>query len=358
MRISKLAVSLFISLIFSFLAHGKVNHEYEQIVQKFFPQSLSSLKNPLNKSSSKPLTFENGRLDYSYSAADLNGNSKDKYLVVLYRAKYMSAHRSCELRVIDVKENKFTENTIYAFESSIEDCSKEFSLIDLDGDKRPEIVVKTEDKVGNEEAPNLFKWDGRKLVEITPTVIFESDRINALRSVKITAAKINSSSLIIDSPEVHYLHGEESGTSDDKTYKTYLLIDGMLKQTSSYDFYDYTLKDANEKPEWESLETRFLTAGDYILEVKNLSEHKKPIRAEVVVNGNVVLKPQDFCQSLPVGKPKPEFVGADDLNEDKMKGCPPKADAFAMVNLKEKNDIKIRIFGPGGSAASISLKKK
>lgn len=106
----------------------------------------------------------------------------------------------------------------------------------------------------------------------------------------------------------------------------------------------------------------FATEGQYTLTVKNVSDDNRAVRAEVTVNGNVVLKPQDFCSAPAHPKNDKKWWDGhdddDDRDDDHCKRCLPKNEAYAIVNMKTANEIKVKVYGRKDSKIQFSLVKK
>ncbi|WP_374028695.1 hypothetical protein [Bdellovibrio bacteriovorus] len=100
------------------------------------------------------------------------------------------------------------------------------------------------------------------------------------------------------------------------------------------------------------------TEGTYILTMKNVSNHNRAVRGEVIVNGSVVLKPQDFCKAPPPKTPDKGTDDMDDKNEHRLKRCLQKRDVYAVVNLKKTNEVKFKIYDRGDSLVQFTLNKK
>lgn len=336
-------------------ASGKENSD-KKIIESNFPKSISELR---DEDTGKTLSLAEGNLRYLYKEAALGDNLQEKYLIVLYQAFINTVDIACELRAINKRTGKISAAPISSIKDELYGCD-EIKIQDLDGDNKPEVMITTVDKVGANPYIYFFKWDGEKLIDLTPATNGTPD----FRAVTITDVKIDNKALIIDSPAIYRLHGEESDISENKSEKTYFLQDGKFVEIGSYDFFEIVTKKLKSKVATTTFSPRFLTDGSYTLDVKNLSKHKKPIRAEINVNGNTVLKPQDFCQSPPPKDNKKNKHGKhhkhndDDMNEDHHKGCKPKKDVFAIVNVKGPTEIKVQLYGPGDSALQISMKKR
>ena len=130
----------------------------------------------------------------------------------------------------------------------------------------------------------------------------------------------------------------------------------ILKETHAWSAFL-----TNEIKKQKVFNPKLQTEGAYYLEVKNISEHNRPVRAEVIINGVTVLAPKDFCHSVPLALVNGKGVedDDDDGNEDKFKRCPAKSGIiYAEVNVKKPTEVKIRLFGKKNSKVRITLDKK
>lgn len=339
----------------SFGLESKSKHPHLQLIEENFPKRLSEWKYEDSDPDQirEPLSLKTDTLRYNNKEIKLISSSKKPHLVVLYQAVIDTKTIACELRAIDLATSKISLPTKLNDEDELNGCD-EITPQDLDGDRNPEIIVTTTDEFGSNAEKYFFKWDEEKFVDITPWKINNS----AMNAPQVTDVKVGKSNLIIDSPRVWYLHGVEQGLTGDSIYRTYLVENAKMQMTGYYSFFDVVTKEPGDRAKLVTLETRFVTAGSFILQIKNHSPHSKAVRAEVFVNGKLVLKSQDFCKSAPKLQTKLVVQGDDDFNEDKMKGCAQKTDVSAVITTKDRPEIKVRLFGPGGSAVSVSLKRK
>jgi len=219
-----------------------------QIIKKFIPQKYIVDDSGIRKPVGDEVIYD-GEI---HQWVDLDGKGTNNYLVVGYRGYGAEDPDTllCQLIAIKVEGKKLTamSPTTLQMNDEITGCFK-IETYDFDGDKKPELLIKRVDgRVV--AAPALFKWDGSKLVSITPTKLVSGQPQNVLDQIEINPTPVNGKILI-------------KSISEDPNAPT--------------EIYSFT-------------------NGDYILTVKNLSKHNRTVRAEVYVNGVLVLKPKDFCK--------------------------------------------------------------
>lgn len=334
-----------IFLLNSQFAWGIESSSAKEIAAKFIPsrfvQDATGLKDP----SDSELIYYGAIPNW----VDLDGNGLKKYLLVGYHAMggQGSASLICELRVIKVEGTNYTlmDPTVIQFSDEILGCNQ-FEVRNLDNDRKAEVIVYS--IRGKEDGiAAIFKWDGSKLVSITPTNVHQGQVFNSLDRILISTEKIAGEYLIVS----------HSPSDPSEPKKSYVMKDGkiILKETHAWSAYL-----TNEKSQ-KVFNPKLKTEGAYFLEVKNISEHKRPIRAEVVVNGVTVLAPKDFCHSVPLKVVKGKGVedDDDDQNEDKYKRCPAKNGiVYAEVDIKKPTEVKVKLFGKKNSKVRITLDKK
>lgn len=332
----------------AFAAPNAEDVKNAKIVEANFPQDLALLK---DESSGAQLTLENG-LGYAFEKVDFNTKDKSQYLAVIYKAAKSPSNVICKLVVIKLgaKSNSVMSDSVLNDKDELGNCSN-IEIKDLDGDKKPEVLVQSSNSKGQSLAPFVFSWSGDKLIDITPTSVVDGDSISAFRKLSISDIKIGKSNLIIDRP---FESNDENGK-----IITYLVDNGKINSNGTFDFFDILEPKSKKKPAPIVLKPSFAEDGSYVLDVKNLSAHNRAVRAEVTVNGVIVLKPQDFCSAPPNRKNSDnQRDDDDDMDEDKCKRCSPKASAYAIVNLGKTNEIKVKVFGRGDSKIQLSLVKK
>lgn len=319
-----------------------------KVVEANFPQELAILK---DENSGAQLTMQNG-LGYAFEKVEFSSKDKNQYLAVIYQAAKSPSNVVCKLVVIKLgsKANQVMPDTVLSDKDALGNCSS-IEIKDLDGDRKPEVLVKSSNSRGKSLAPYIFSWNGEKLSDITPTTVIDGDTVSAFRKLSISDAKIGKSNLIIDQPF--------ESNDDNGKVKTYLVDNERITLNGTFDFFTILENQSRKKLASTILKPSFAEPGTYTLDIKNLSSHNRAVRAEVIVNGIVVLKPQDFCSTLPNKNNRDNLHDDDDdKDEDHCKRCTPKNSAYAVVNLKAVNEIKVKVYGRADSKLQFSLVKK
>lgn len=336
---------LIISIITSFhFAHAAGDDN--AIIQKYIPESW--IIDPTGNR--QPVENENFYLGEIHQWADLDGTGTKNYLVVAYRSYGVDGEEdfNCTLRVIksDNKKQTLMENTITQFPEEITGCT-ELIFKSLDSSKKPELIVNS--ILGKEDAsPAIFKWDGNKLISVTPTSNYNGKIYNAFKKVIFGNELVDGKILIVsissmpDAPKKIYTYNNGQIVLKD-THELLAFVDNSTKQPT--------------------IISKTIPSGDYILEVKNLSTHKRTVRAEITVNDVVVLKPKDFCKNpnsaIKWAKLKNEHDDDDDdINEDQCKRCDPKIGIYAPVTVSGPLEIKVKLFGTRNSKIQLTMDKK
>lgn len=314
----------------------------KKLIQKFVPSRLLKDENGEIQSLGKGISA-------SAEWAEFDKKGKSKFLVIAY-SSYINGVFKCELMVVKSagKESSLMDPPVLEMADEVEGCS-EIELRDLDNDKIPEVVVKriAGGMARQDGPPAFFKWDGKKLVSITPTKVLNDEKFNALHSTLIADKSINGDILIIDTlPD-----------NPEAPRRFYIMKDGKIILKESHAFVTFLGKHEKVPVDFAP---KLPEEGEYYLEVTNLSEHKRAVRAEVFINGSKVLKPEDFCAD-----PAPKNLkrsdrddDAEDGNEDQCRRCNPKGQVYAIVNMKKVNEMKVRVFGKKDSKVKITLNKK
>lgn len=345
-----LVLILFPTITMAKIKKADVSDSDVKTVEAHVPKILTDLTD-LN---GKPLTLDNG-IGYNFIKADLDGN-KSSYFVVLYQGSQDNFSYQCILSAI----NGNTQKTVVALpklESELGNCD-EIQAVDVDGDGKPEIIITSRDpNSGSKESDfRIFKWDGKQFADLTPLVTVDGEQTTAFRNAELI--NMGNSTLIVEKPWVMTLHGEPQGSTVGQSYKVYSVKNGKIEQQEALDFFEIFTKKADRPATPKLLSYEVPSAGTYIFEMKNISTHKYAVRAEVLVNGSVVMKPADFCEGSPKNKTKGSKGDEDDSNEDHLKGCKGKVSNYAIVNLKTKNTISVKIFGTKDSRMQLTIKKK
>ena len=320
------------------------NSAIKNIINGNFPSSLKAL----TKEDGTPLSIGNG-LESRYVETQFSGS---KYLIVLYQAWTSSTGVDCEVKLI--QENGTSGSVAQSlndkFPAQFSNCT-DIDAMDLDGDGIPEIIVTTSDSRGHSEAPSILKWNGKSLSDITPTATYQNSVGNAFNHVELV--KIGNKYLLIDK--------KTNDQGDITAVAAYRLSNSTFSNTGSFDGLEIFEKKTNRPAKQTISKITFNDAGTYTLEAKQLSG-KRSVRAEIMLDDSVVLKPQDFCSGpQPAKSDKSAWAGtddADDKDEDHMKRCPAKKDVYAIVKVKQDSVLKVKVYGAGGSQLQVTLKKK
>lgn len=276
-----------------------------------------------------------------------------EYAVALYNNS-----DSCAVVVLKKSKNGYTLMPKSELqEAGMLDQCTDLEIKDLNLDGVPELIINTiADK--RPGPPIILKWHVNHLVDITPVEKTGATVKNALRTTLITDKPIKGRLEILDystddpasKRRIYYFDGERILLDGEYDYVTIIPSSGIKNQGNSAIAEAYKLT-----PTFES-------DGEYTLTVKNVSDHNRSVRAEVTVNGSVVLKPQDFCSAPPQPKKDRKWWKGhdddDDHDEDHHKRCVPKLEAYAIVNMKTANEIKVKVYGRKDSKVQLTLVKK
>ncbi len=351
MNTNKIIVMPFVALM-SFsncwaLRSSDASKTEKTVIEKLVPSELTNLKEPVN---SQQLSIGNG-ITYHFARVEFN---RKKYLAVAYLGSISPGESICSFKLIQDSDNskaQFSANPVlHQIPAELDGCS-DVEVKDLDGDGVPEVIVHAFQF--NTEMLYFFKWDKDHLTDITPSQADSKGSLDvAFSNPAVSTTSVNGKAIIIDTPNVD----DTSGLT-----KIYTFSNGQIHQTGSYNFFKII-----EKKFWKTdvviLNPSFSSEGAYTLDIKNLSKHSRSVRVEVIVNDSIVLKPQDFCSSpQPKKTDKDKWRGNDDdddKDEDHCKRCIPKNEAYAIVNLKKTNEIKVKIFGMQSSKIQLTLTKK
>ena len=310
----------------------------DEIISKFRPSNLI-----LDSTGSKvPVGQEKIYVGEEHIWVDLDGKGSNQYLLVGYQfyGSRGMVTLGCVLKVIKVIGKQYTlmEDAKLQFPEEVMGCNM-FQPLDLDNDKKSEIIVYS--LHGNHDGPpSVFRWDSQKLISITPTQVGNGHTFNSLKYILVSKEAIQGNILIVD----------QDPSDSTRPKKTYIMKDGKIILYNTHAWNTYL----TNKPKKQTSLKVTIPEGEYILSVNNVSDHHKNVQAEIIVNGMVVLTSKDFCkaQPSPIGETKRPI---DTDNDD---ACVPKDDVYAQVNLKDANDIKVRIFGASNSKIELTLDKK
>jgi hypothetical protein len=263
-------------------------------------------------------------------------NEKLQALAMLY----FGNNEACELRIFKKIGTRWEaqKETVVQVPDQIEHCF-DIDTKDLDQDGQDELIIKVAE--GRETNPPLiFHWDGERMVDVTP---MERNSLGylvvKLRTVQITDIPVKKKLLIVDFNENDLMEPR----------LIYELQNGKIVPQGSYSFISFLAPQKNLKNEFRILKHTLESEGEYTLRIRNLSDHKRAVRADVIINGSTVFKSKDFCESpQPSRAHKDKWSGNDDdddNDEDKCKRCTPKAEVYTTVHLKKENELKVKVYG-------------
>ena len=322
--------------------------EDEQIIENHVPAQFLSIDSG-TKIDGVPQKLKKDEVAYRYISYNFNDPTVRKYLIVNYNYSLKSKDALAYFKVIKVNKNG-TSISLPEVDIKVGWYEFEMQLLDLNGDGINEILTENFGDRGGVISNSIFQWKNGNLVDITP-MDPTPDLVDSLfKNLSITNHKINNSLLLIN-------QGETSTTS-------YLLgANGFATESASF---LAILEKKEKKPLVENynLPASNITTGTYTIEIKNISNHKKNVRAEISINGSIVIKPEDFCVEKP--KPKPKHNNNkhdkddddDDGDDDGCKRCKPKNIVYADVQLNATNTMTVKLYGKKKSVIQVSLKKK
>jgi hypothetical protein len=329
-----------LSLLYMYpaIAHQKTGLTNE-VLAKYVPSEF------LKDSDGNPQTLESG-IDATSIPARFDKKSKDEYFVLQYRTQ----DERCRIQVIrqEGKKYRLTSPTTMASLSSLDGCISSLA-VDLDQDGIDEIMVRSSDG-RTVLSPVFFRWNKDGLEEITPRT---TTKENAFRNVTVYSRPVQSKLLIFDNPD--------EGIREKS--RVYSYDKGRVGIVGEYDMVTYVANEKRAEP--QSFEYNLSEAGSYVIAVKNVSDHRSPVRVEIVVNDSVVLKPTDFCKTgLKKKHGEEDRLKSKknddgwDKDDDNCKHCDSVPEAYAIVNLKDKNVFKVKVFGEKKSLVQLTVQKR
>ncbi|MDG0817956.1 hypothetical protein [Bdellovibrio svalbardensis] len=279
----------------------------------------------------------------SYVEVKFNRSFEKKFVV-----KYAISNGKCRMIVLSKDKKGYVAGgeTLLNDPDQLQGCFK-LTKYDLDQDGIDEVVVERIDNVAI-MSPTILKWNGKQLQDVTP-MDPTNPATSIFRNITIFEKPVQRRLIILD---------DDFANDQFSKSRIYRFENGKIELVGEYDLVSYLGNLNGSKV--QNISGAFKEEGTYILTVKNVSDHNRSVRAEVVVNGSVVLKPQDFCKTLPPKK----YVGRkddddnDDENEDHCRRCVPVSEAYAIVNMKTANEIKVKVFGRRDSKIQLSVVKK
>lgn len=343
---------LLVNLVFSSSVFAMSKLHDKQFIRDT-PAYLMNLK----KSTGQSLKYGD---DISLKSVEIE-YGKQKYIAVLYIAQVSMTDRFCDLKAYKMSANMLTSIPVNEIRpkqkngSELNGCTS-IKAIDLDGNGIKEIVVNTQ--VAKHEYPYFFQISNGVLQDITPSKK-DKDGINgtAFRDAYLTKFKVDGKYLIVDKEDEYFYVDPVKNAQfyPDPDTRVYSFENGAINLIGRYAFYDLFVK-SNNAENGTTIGIPSPGAGDYILTVRNVSSGKDSVRADVLFNGQEILKSMDFCQEKPTPR---DFGNSSDKNEDGYRGCKQKSDIYANVAMrKTENNILVKIYGATGSVLEVSLKKK
>lgn len=320
----------------------------KQIVEKHIPPEFLKAMD-ISVDPPVPIKKTDRRIKFVKS----NFGSKDgsSFLFVTYLLAYSDYDRELrEIRVIKI--NKDGSSIVLPSPPNYQkigiDPIHELNLVDLDGDGIDEVLLENFGERGPPEGAYILKWNGNILENITPSDSEGYTILSGFNYLVVPGLR----------PILYYKEYTKLNSKSDliTTFHATELTPTGFVDLGAFDFVDTFYKEGNKFEEKEITEVK-LKPGVYTLEVKSSSKHKKAVRAEVSVNGIIVLKPEDFCARNNEIK-KEDKKDEDDQNEDHHKNCVPKNEVYADVTLVKTNEIKVKLYGKKNSRIQVSLKKK
>lgn len=278
-----LKTSLLLASPFLFLGVNTFADTNQDIALQYFPANLkASVTTEFGKTKSFNLTKY-----VSVVPADLDNTGKQSYLVCVYNDRVDGA-----LRVIKTDGPQ----PVLVAEAPSDLLSGVWggaTLVDLNNDKKPEIVVKFMAPRGN-ESTWIFSWNGSALNLISPMA---QDR-TVLGSVTFMDLSGNGSLSVVTQDPIRPTRDESGKLLLDPT-RTYTLTNGSLSLTNTF-YYQNTFSRASGTPQ-DQTDTISIadTSKSYFLKVYDLNMSNPdtgPLTssATVSLNGKQIIGPSDF----------------------------------------------------------------
>lgn len=323
----------------------------DQLIRSLIPYDFFKVKNSSNEDNLTSQDIIYTKLNETFGAK--NGI---RFIVVNYAisAPVSSEVEFADLRVIKIPkvgQASILPKISYNLSNYITESSSELSAKDLNLDGINEIVVRNTDWKTNAARDYIFKWDGNNLVDVTPIIKNPEIRFSssALRDAVYSDYPVDGKILI--SSSVPKIENREITGEITEIFQ----MDQTLVSKGTFEYFSIYEK-PDKYPFEKSINITLDSAADYILELKNISEHKEAVRAEVKINANVVVAPQEFCADKPKENKAP--ANETDLNEDHLRGCKFKQSVSKNLSLLKVNTITVKLFGKKKSRMSLSIKKK
>ena len=288
-------------------------------------------------------------------------NSKDgsRYLVVLYSTgtDVSQDDQMADLRVIKIEKKgniTISPKINYNLGDYPLEIGSKISVKDLNGDGIDEVFVTNTNWKDGAREDFLFRWNGSSLIDITPIIQDDSIHFKSSGLLNISVSDFTvGGKRILYSTTPKFVDKAFNGTLV-QAYR----YDNSLISEGAFD-YLMTIQKLDKKPIEKSESVELKSEGDYVLSIKNISDHKDAVRAEVSINTNIVVKPSEFCMSLPSKDDKKVKSDDDgDADEDHLKGCKSKPDVSVNLSLLKVNMIKVKMYGKKNSRLQLTLKRR
>jgi hypothetical protein len=277
----------------------------DQVVASFYPDSL--LRDPVLKGQPPDIK------SYQFVRADLDGSGSKDYLVVAY---YNGVHDT--VRVLKAPAGAAATVAGDLGLNYIGGGPAQVSLIDLDGDGKPEIDLIIP---GRRMAHWLFKWSSGTLKFFGPAEVDAFGRQHTILS-DLRVADIDGDGI----PELLV-------PKDDSGYITYKLVNGAYAAATPAAFYYHMIRDKGD-PDALDVPIEVPAPGDYIFTIINGDARgsNRTTAAYAEVNGTVVF-------------PESAFKKADRV-------------LTALVTLGASNELYFELRGAPGSEVTVAFTKK
>jgi len=313
---------IYISIaIFSLSLEAKSLSDNE-VVDKYIPLEMV---NAIDTDSNPPKKVDRAEIDRKFIIFDYGSKDGSKILLATYNTNSLSVENPIS-KTLAIKIEKSGKTSLIKAPDGTDDYAidekSDVTLSDINNDGIKEIVVSDSDDKGKYQESHILKWNGKTFEEI-------KFQLTERESTLLSELDLEALPLLVYKD---VLESKEEKLHKIKQMKT----NGSLVDLGTFNFAKIISKET-EKLEERQYDIEDVSEGQYTLEVKNLSKHQRPVRAEISINNVVVLKPTDF------GNRKPKYF--EKQNAD--------------VNLKSKgNELKVKLYGNKNSKIQITLKKK
>lgn len=347
--LNKLQIIFLVSFICTALSAQQLTNR--QIVDKHIPPVFFQgyYKNIVPK---KPIDRE--AISVRFIEDEFNSKNGTRYLIAIYFSHDSRVDNPQEeFSVIKVSKDgsSVVLPRVKNYDSLGYSHFSHMEKYDLDGDDITDIVIENFDPQGQPIDAHILKWNGTNLENITP---LGKDGVSILEGLSLDIQEGLPALLFFDEYQ-----------SRTKYRRILELTPKGFVDHGTFNFVETILK-KDKEVQVSTFNDVKLPAGLYTLEVKNLSKHKRAIRAEISVNGVVVLKPEDFCSKkhkkyVKIKDKKGTDIiedDDDDNDEDNCKRCDPRKSIYADVPILANNTIVVKLYGKKNSKIQVSLKKK